>query len=75
MRLLGRVKALCEKRSLRPLCLPTRFVQTAIMSQDTIDQLRSLGVNFALASDAAEAVLHLAADKSLNGRSNTFYPL
>lgn len=44
------------------------FVRTAILSEQVADLLTSRGVNFAEKGDAARAVLHLAADKTINGR-------
>lgn len=43
------------------------FVRTRIMSQQVQDLVESKGIAFAEKGDAAQAVLHMAADKSING--------
>ena len=46
----------------------SRFIKTRILSQQAREMLAGKGVGFAELEDAASAVLHLACDKSLNGR-------
>ena len=45
-----------------------RFIDTAIMSKDTLAYLESNGVEYATTQDAAQALLKLASDPSINGR-------
>jgi len=50
------------------------FLDTGIMSEEVKAHVRSLGIEFARIDDAATAYLHLAADKTINGRALTIVP-
>ena len=39
------------------------------MSQEDFEKVRSLGVEFALAEDAGQCLLHILSDSSINGHS------
>lgn len=56
--------------SMRVNIIAPWFVQTNIMSQSVKDLVTSKGVEWAEKSDAAAAVLHMASDKSINGRTS-----
>jgi NAD(P)-dependent dehydrogenase (short-subunit alcohol dehydrogenase family) len=45
------------------------FINTRIIADPVVDLLVSRGIEFADKADAAAAVLHLASDQSINGRS------
>ena len=44
------------------------FVKTPIMSAEVVKLLAERGVEYATKEDAAAAVLHIASDKSINGK-------
>ena len=44
------------------------FIQTRIMSDQVVEVLQGKGIVFAEKADAAAAVLHLASDRSINGK-------
>lgn len=44
------------------------------MSEEVVGKLKSRGIDFACIEDAASAVMHLASDSSLNGRSLAILP-
>lgn len=46
-----------------------RFIHTRILSDQVADLIKSAGVDFAEVEDAASAILHFAADKSINGNN------
>ncbi|OGM39646.1 hypothetical protein ABOM_011461 [Aspergillus bombycis] len=53
---------------IRACALAPWFVETNFVSKEVIQFLHSKGVKFANAKDAADAMLHIASDKSINGR-------
>lgn len=46
-----------------------RFIETRILSKAVVDKLQAGGVPFAQVGDAAAAVMHIASDPNVNGRS------
>ena len=46
------------------------FIKTQIISEQVADLLMSKGIVFAEKGDAGKAVMHLASDRSLNGKLN-----
>jgi len=50
------------------------YIKTPIMSDAVVKRVESKGVKFALQADACKAVIHLASDKTLNGRSVAIVP-
>ena len=46
------------------------FVRTAIMSESVQELVTSKGIEWAEKADAAAAVLHIASDKSINGKTH-----
>lgn len=61
-------------RYLRELTHGGRFVATGLMSAAVQDHVSSKGVEFADAADAAGAMLKIASDPSINGKSARFSP-
>ena len=51
-----------------------RFIRTPIMSAGVQDLLTTRGVSFAEKADAARAVLHFCAEKSICGRALAILP-
>ena len=50
------------------------YTKTDIISQAVIDRLESKGVKFSLKEDCAAAMLRIATDKTVNGRSLAIVP-
>jgi len=50
------------------------YTKTTILSQAVIERLESKGVKFSLVEDCAAAMLRLATDKNINGRSLAIVP-
>lgn len=47
----------------------TRYVKTNILSDETFKHVSSVGVEFAQAEDAAQCLLRILSDRSINGHS------
>jgi hypothetical protein len=47
----------------------TRYVKTNILSDETFNHVSSVGVEFAQAKDAAQCLLRILSDRSINGHS------
>lgn len=47
-----------------------RYIETPALPKASVEMLASKGVKFALASDAANATLHIASDRLLNGKDH-----
>jgi NAD(P)-dependent dehydrogenase (short-subunit alcohol dehydrogenase family) len=61
-------------RDMRVNLLAPWYIQTPALPKTSAEMLLSKGVKFALASDAAQATLHIASDRQLNGRCLTIVP-
>lgn len=60
--------------SIRVNIIAPWFIQTRILSDETVGYLSDRGVDFAEAGDAGKAVLHLSANSSINGRTLAILP-
>lgn len=52
---------------------PCRFVGTRIISGAALEKLRSHKIPLAQVEDAAAAVIHMASDSGINGRSTMMF--
>jgi NAD(P)-dependent dehydrogenase (short-subunit alcohol dehydrogenase family) len=57
----------CWKESIRINVVAPWYIRTLILAGPMGDYLASRGIEFALAEDAAKAVLRIASDQSVNG--------
>lgn len=59
----------CPKYEMRVNIIAPWFIKTQIISPQVAALLMSKGIVFAEKEDAGKAVLHLASDRNLNGKS------
>ncbi|KAJ3530540.1 hypothetical protein NM208_g9282 [Fusarium decemcellulare] len=57
------------KENIRVNLVAPWYVRTPILSDDVIDFLEGKGVKFATVDDCARAMLHIASDKTINGKN------
>ncbi|KAK4893569.1 hypothetical protein LTR27_008036 [Elasticomyces elasticus] len=67
--LMNSLKLTAPRQKIRVNVLAPWYIKTPIMSTEVVEKLAGFGVKFAAKEDASSAVLHMASDKSLNGRS------